>query len=240
MIKSLLVAFTFFFTLPALANEAQIHYVGFNAFGEDKHQSGVAFDAYIDKLRPIMRRYGMTVEAYNVLHGGSDDLAADVITFGTAKDQQSFQAFFQDPEFQAIFPMLVGALSDHQVVFTMGRFAPENAGPGAHTLLSARWLENEAGGEKLRSIYASSAPIYEKYGAIMKTHSKGVYSNRGLGAEVTDTVPPASFELWSVRDAHGLFDDKQIKDAEKKAQEVVSRTEDFWIVPRHKKASSSR
>ena len=54
------------------------------------------FDDYIRKLRPIMSRYGMTVDSYDVQHGGSDKLSADVVTFGSASDEESFQAFFQD------------------------------------------------------------------------------------------------------------------------------------------------
>ncbi len=68
-----------------------IHYIGFNKFVADHEaHSSRTFDDYIRKLRPIMSRYGMTFDAYDVLHGGGEDLEADVVTFGTAKDEDSF------------------------------------------------------------------------------------------------------------------------------------------------------
>ena len=129
-------------SMPALAS-GEIHYIGFNRFVADHEaQSSVTFDEYLGKLRPIMDRYGMTVEAYDVLHGGSDQLSANIVTFGTAKDQESFQAFFSDAEFQQVFPMLIGALSEHQVVFTSGPFAIDSEHHG-NTLLSMSWFDGD-------------------------------------------------------------------------------------------------
>lgn len=238
MIKALFAAVIFLVSLPVAAGDATVHYLGFNAFGADKAESGKIFDAYMEKLRPIMHRYGMTVEAYNVLHGGSDKLKADVITFGTAKDQQSFQAFFQDAEFQAIFPMLFGALEDHQVVFTATDFEPRKLPAGSHTLLSATWPKEEAGLKKIGALHHKLAPVYEKYGVAMQAHSSGVYSNRGLGAEISDTLPPALVELWAVRDAHGLFDDPDMKQTSEEMRGLADRTEDFWIAPRYQDAGA--
>ena len=216
-----------------VAEDPQIHYMGFNAFGADKAKSSEVFDAYLETLRPIMARYEMTADAYNVVHGGSDNLRADVVTFGTAKDQASFQAFFQDPEFQKIFPMLLGALDDHQVVFTSGAFVP-NPQHGAHTLLSASWFKDgaEAPLKTMASINHKIEPVFAKYGVEMLGHTAGVYSNRGLAAEVKDTHAPQLIELWSIKDAHGFLDDPLMKEAGHDLEALVERSEDFWIVRR--------
>ena len=59
---------------PADAGDT-IHYIGFNKFVADPEaDSGRVFDDYIHQLRPIMSRYGMTVDAYDVMHGGTEDL----------------------------------------------------------------------------------------------------------------------------------------------------------------------
>ena len=127
------------FLAPAHAGET-IHYIGFNQFVADHAADGSrVFNDYVHLLRPIMSRYGMTVDAYNVLHGGTEQLAADVVTFGSAPDEESFQAFFADPEFQEIFPMLAGALAGRQVIFTSDAFAPTGQESG-HTLLSLNWV----------------------------------------------------------------------------------------------------
>lgn len=219
---------------PALqADEARIHYMGFNAFAADKAKSGRAFDAYLEKLAPIMKRYGMTADAYNVMHGGSDNLKADVVTFGTAKDQASFQAFFQDAEFQAIFPMLFGALEDHQVIFTGGVFMPSPK-DGTHTLLSASWFKGDSAAamETIAGAHKNMKPVFEKYGVQMMAHTAGVYANQGLAADVKDTHAPQLLELWSVKDAHGFFDDPMQVEANNKVKALLSRSEDFWIVKR--------
>jgi len=214
--------------------DTQIHYMGFNSFGADKAASGKAFDAYIVKLRPIMARYGVTGDPYSVVYGGKGELKADVVTFGTAKDQASFQAFFQDPELQAIFPMLIGALNDHQVVFTAHSFAPGPERAGANVLLSVNWLKGDTAEATMavQALTEKASAIFSKYGVERLGKTVGVYSNRGLAAEIEDTVPPHLVELWAMKDAHGYFDDPVSLATEKEAKSLITRSESFWITER--------
>ncbi len=218
---------------PALAS-GEIHYIGFNRFVADQEtESGIVFDDYIRKLRPIMSRYGMTVDSYDVQHGGSDKLSADVVTFGSASDEESFQAFFQDPDFQQIFPMLFTALSDHQVIFTSDPFAVSGR-KGGHTLLTLGWVDGDpvAGLARLQALNDEIRPVFATYGVELEAQTAGVMSNRGLAAEVTQTAPPHLLELWSIRDAHGFFDDPIVQSSNEAAEQVVSRSESFWLRPR--------
>jgi len=218
----------------AHAESTEIHYLGFNSFGADKAASGKAFDTYIKHLRPIMAKYGMTAATYNVRHGGNGDLKADVVTFGTAKDQASFQAFFQDPDFQKLFPQLLGALDDHQVVFTSGSFAPHHVTHGSNILLSVNWLngEAEAAVKRLNAINHKASHVFEKYGVQMLGQTAGVYSNRGLAADVKDTHPPQLLELWAIKDAHGFFDDEAIASTADEIKELTKKSESFWLAER--------
>jgi hypothetical protein len=218
---------------PATAS-GEIHYIGFNRFvAAQAMESGTIFDDYIRQLRPIMSRYGMTVDSYDVQHGGSDELTADVITFGTATDNESFQAFFEDPEFQQIFPMLLAALSDHQVIFTSDPFAVRSQ-KGAHTLLTLDWVngDSDAGLARLEALNDKLRPVFGTYGVELAAQTSGVMSNRGLAAEVTPTAPPQLLELWSIRDAHGFFDDPVVRSSTEAKDQVLSRSEAFWLSPR--------
>ncbi len=214
-----------------LHTSERVHYIGFNKFVVDHEaQSGEAFDEYIRKLLPIMARYDMTGEVFNAVHGGSDELSADVITFGTAKNQESMQAFFQDAQFQAIFPMLLDALSGHQVIFTSGPIAISGKQQDP-TLLSLTWVEGDgaAGVAKLNELNDRLNPILDKYGARQIAQATGVLSNRGLGAEIAQTTPPQLLELWSISDAHGLFDDPLVQSTEQEGKALISRSEAFWL-----------
>ncbi len=230
----LLVLLAMFAGLSAHASDV-IHYIGFNKFNAGyEADNGRVFDEYIHHLRPIMSRYGMTVDAYDVLHGGTEDLSADVVTFGSAPDEESFQAFFADPEFQQLFPMLVGALGDHQVIFTSGAFAVTLKEPG-HTLLSLNWVNGDAiaGVGKLQDLNHRISPVFDQYGVRQIAHTTGVMSNRGLAAEIAQTTPPQLLELWSIRDAHGFFDDPLVQASNKESEAVVSRSESFWLRQRN-------
>lgn len=226
----LLVLLTAFAGPPALAS-GEIHYIGFNSFVTDQEtESGIVFDDYIRKLRPIMSRYGMTVDSYDVEHGGSDKLPADVVTFGTASDEESFRAFFQDPDFQQIFPMLIEALGGHQVIFTSDPFAVSEK-KGGHTLLTLEWVNGDpaAGLAKLQELNDEIRSVFGTYGVELEAQTAGVMSNRGLAAEVTQTTPPHLLELWSIRDAHGFFDDPVVRSSNEAAEHIVSRSESFWL-----------
>ncbi len=210
-----------------------IHYIGFNSFHAGDHtQSAQDFDDYISELLPIMDKYGMTLAVYNVVHGGSEALPADVVTFGTATDQHSFQAFFEDPALHAIFPTLAGALSGHQVVFTSGPFLPDTAGR-EHLLLQLDWLQaSPEAAAKLRADSSAYQQAQQRYGVRQVAQSTGIMSNRGLAAEVEDTVPPQSLEIWRMRDAHGFFDDPEVRTVHDSIEALVDRSEAFWLTPR--------
>ena len=229
----LIVLSTMFACLQAYASD-NIHYIGFNKFVADNEaESSRVFDDYIHQLRPIMSRYGMTVDAFDVLHGGSAELPADVVTFGSAPDEESFQAFFADPELQEIFPMLVGALGGHEVIFTSGPFSVTGNESG-HTLLSLNWVDGDAtdGVSRIQALNEKTSSVFGQYGVRQIDDTAGLMSNRGLAAEITPTAPPQLLELWSIRDAHGYFDDPLVQSTNKKAEAIISRSEAFWLKAR--------
>jgi hypothetical protein len=239
IIKAVLLSFlTITFLAVTFLNKAyandKIHYIGFNAFlEENKGVSGRAFDDYIKNLLPIMKRYGMTFDIYNVVHGGSDDLQADVVTFGSVKNMAVFQKFFQDPDFIAIFPRLHGALSSHQVVFTTSAFEQQQKSSG-HTLLSLNWLTGEptASADKVAQLFNSTVNLFEQYGVNKLVSSTGLMSNKGLAADVEQTAPPHQVELWSIDNAHGFLDNAEVKKMHHNVKKLVQRSEDFWLEKR--------
>jgi hypothetical protein len=218
---------------------AEVHYIGFNKFNaQQRETSARAFDNYTRDLRPIMARHGMTLQVYSVVHGASKEIEADAITFGTAPDQQSFQAFFQDPDLQAIFPTLVAALSRHQVVFTAGEFNPEHSGTDA-LLLQMDWFdESPSNGMQYQALLEQYAPVIAKYGVRRLASSKGIMSNLGLAGEIVARPAPQAMELWSMQDAHGFFDDPKVKQTNHKISALVTRSEAFWLRRRDDEKSS--
>jgi len=229
----LLTVLSVMFLGKAFGND-EIHYIGFNAFPEgDKGISGKVFNDYIQDLLPIMKRYGMTFDIYNVVHGGSDDLKADVVTFGSVKNMKVFQQFFQDPDFITIFPTLHNTLSSHQVVFTTSAFEQKQNTSG-HTLLSLNWLLGEPtdSAVKVAQLLKATENLFEQYGVNKLVTSSGVMSNKGLAAEVEKTIPPHHVELWSIDNAHGFLDDSQVKKTHSKIKTLVQRSEGFWLEKR--------
>lgn len=235
MLKSLtarLVASVCLLLISIGASAQSVHFVGFNSLHlENKDAHKTAFQGYIKQLKPIMARYGVTTDVYEVVFGGDGEVKADYVTFGSAKDQASFQAFFQDAEFHSIFPTLVGALREHQVVFTEDEFAPDNKSIPGHTLLVMNWLkgDKEAALKKVHGFMERLEPVNKKYGARSVAFGSGVYSNKGLAANVTDTVPPQFVEIWSIEDAHGLFDDPEAKAVFQEAENLVDHSESYWL-----------
>ena len=226
----LVCVFVVMISFPAQGAD-EIHYIGFNQFVADRdEQSAREFDEYIRKLRPIMSRYGMTLETFDVVHGGSENLAADVVTIGSARDQESFQAFFADAEFQEIFPILVGALGDHKVVFTSGPFSP-TGNTDNHALLSLSWLNGDPidGIARLNELNSRNSAVFDTYGVQQMAESTGVAASHGLAGEVTPTVAPQHLELWSIHDAHGFLEDPLIKSSVEETKDLVSRSESFWL-----------
>jgi len=223
---------TVIFSLSLEASSA-INFVGFNAFNKSNlKQSSSLFDDYINQLIPIAAKYGMKFGIYDVSHGGSSELDADVVTFGRVPDMKSFQAFFQDPDFVKISPMLHQALDGHQVIFTEGGFAPTQS--KGHTLLSLVWLQGDTVGavKALEDIQKNSFATFQKYGVSLQIESAGVSSNKGLQQEILATKPPHQMEIWSMRDAHGYLESENAKVAHKNAQRYIARSEDFWLKAR--------
>jgi len=214
-----------------------VHYIGFNTLNsDDKESSGKIFDRYIHKLMPIMEKYEMSLQIFDVVHGGSEKLNADRVTIGSVKNMETFQAFFSDPDLQAILPMLDNALSEHQVVFTESSME-KSPTTKAHTLLSLSWLK---GNEKQQEIATKAIDkskkniqhIFENYGVNQLATTVGLMSNKGLGQQVQPTHAPQQLELWSMRDAHGFFEHKEVVASTHEIKEYIKRTENFWIKER--------
>lgn len=231
---SLIVGILLSATIPSLA-EGKVHFIGFNSLKtENKAHHQETFDAYIRKLKPILAKYGVITDVYDVVFGGDGSVKADLVTFGTAKDQESFQAFFQDPEFHKIFPMLLDALDEHQVVFTADAFSPDTEAIPGHTFLALNWLKGDVADarKEVDVLVEKLAPYNKKYGARKIAFGSGMYSNKGLATEVVDTVPPQFVELWSIEDAHGLFEDANAKEIFKQTSAIVERSESYWLQER--------
>ena len=147
----------------------QLHYVGFNTLNsKDKTNSRIIFDNYLHQLAPIMLKYDMNLQIFDVSYGGSDKLTADVITVGSVRDMETFQAFFADPQLQKILPLLDKALGQHEVIFTSQSIA-KTGDDDRHTLLSLFWLkgDNDQLADAQKSIASSInsiKPIFHKYG----------------------------------------------------------------------------
>ena len=228
-----LVLLTLLFSFRTFAGD-EIHFIGFNTFDqENMAQSNKTFDNYITQLMPIMARHGMTYEMYNVKHGGSEALNADVITFGSIKNMQTFQTFFQDPALHAIMPMLEQALSQHQVVFTRDAMEKHHDA-SAHTLLSLQWLEGQPQqtSATLSAMTKNISERFSHYGVKKALASQGLMSNKGLGKDNQQTQPPHQVELWSINDAHGFFDDPKVVEFDRKIKQYIQRSENFWLKQR--------
>ena len=211
------------------AAEHEVHYIGFNQFtAAETAVDGKNFDNYIRRLRPILARHEMPLTILDVVHGGSAELPASVVTIGTARNLEAFQAFFADPELQDIFPSLVTALDDHQVVFTDDPLEVGNS----LTLLELTWSDSDTPGSELRAIESTVAHLYETYGVTRVSESTGSMSNRGLAAEVSPTTPPGRLVVWSMADPHGFLENSLVRTARARAAALVDRIESFWLRPR--------
>lgn len=209
-----------------------VYYVGFNHFSEDQGAGAAqVFTDYKDAIAPIMARYGLTLKTYRVVHAQSDAIEADAITFGTAPDQQSFAAFFADPDFQAQFPKLVGIIKNHVVIFTSEPLAPKRSSPGRDTRLSLYWLKGDTNesAAALLEVDANLAGAKRAFGVTDEGEARGVFANRGLAAEITVITPPDMLMISSFRDAHGYYDDDAVEAAQAKAQHYIAGSSVFWL-----------
>ena len=212
----------------------QINYIGFNLFKSDKNgENAAVFDLYVNDLIPIMERYGLTLRTYRVVHGGNDHLNAHAITFGTAPDQQSFGAFFADPEFQQLFPTLVEIIEDHVVVFTQEQFSPSTAKKDNPLLLSAAWLrgEREQSYKALLLLEEGTEIARQRHGARLLARTHGMMASRGIVDPVENIMPPDVVAIWNIDDPHGYYDEPSINEFSKKAREYIENSAALWLQP---------
>ncbi len=222
---------------PTGADETvpSIHYIGFNHFidGGDFDTTKV-FSEYIETVVPIMARYGMTLDVYSVSHASGDGFPADAVTFGTAPDQESFVAFFSDPEFQAAFPDLVGIIEDHNVVFTSGPLAPRSPmDADSNTLLTAYWFREATAGHRARfdELQRSLKPAMDTHGVAIASEASGVQANEGLAGQVTPVAPPELLSLRVFKDAHAYFEDGIVAEVRPLIHETLRVEGGYWIEP---------
>ena len=183
-----------------------------------------------------MKKYEMSLQIFDVVHGGSEKLKADRVTIGSVKDMETFQAFFGDPELQAILPMLNNALREHQVIFTSNSMEKPLTSK-AHTLLSLNWLKGDDKQKEtaIKAMEQSNKKIqhtFKNYGVNQLATTMGLMSNKGLGQEVQPTQAPQQLELWSMRDAHGFFDNKEVIASTQETKKYIARAVKFWIKER--------
>ena len=106
-----------------------------------------------------------------------------------------------------------------------------------HTLLSLSWLkgdkrENEIAIEAIEQSNKKIQHTFKSYGVSQLVTTVGLMSNKGLGQEVQPTQAPQQLELWSMRDAHGFFDNKEVIASAQESKEYIKRAENFWIKER--------
>lgn len=211
--------------------EPQVNYIGFNTLKTNNKAANVAaFHAYIRIIKPLMMAQGMTLDVYKVDHNSDPLRPVDFITFGTAKDQQSFQAFFENADFQKAFPTLVGIIDAHFVTFVDGPVIPEEI-HGGYTQLSLNWL-NSSEGESLRRV----AEINHKIEAIATHHDArlthrvaGQFASTGLTDDIAPAEAPSIVSLWHMKDPHEFLEHSQVSKLNKQAAEMSKMFRSYWI-----------
>ena len=213
--------------------QPQINYIGFNDFVDSELDAEDIFSTYIDTIEPIMAKHGLTLETYRVTHALSDHIPADAITFGTAPDQESFQAFFADPDFQAVFPDLVSVIQNHVVVFTDAPFAPDGTSAIQPMMLRMHWIREPLESNRA-SLLALDAPLQglkDRHGVGQIGEGRGVSANEGLAGEIKEIPAPHVLTLRTFRDAHAYLEAPAVEAAYEKAEEYVKTSSVFWIEP---------
>lgn len=218
--------------LQADPTSHQIHYVGFNSLKADqKATHDKAFRDYIQALKPIMASHGLTLEVFETTHQNAEQ-PVDYISFGSAPDQASFQRFFDDPAFQALFPVLVGALEHHFVAFTDGPFKP-NTEHKSHQLLSVSWLQGDIAQslKTLNALRVENVNVLERHNVEFVAVRHGVMASTGLADHVEMVPAPNLMEIWQIPDPHTLFDDKAFQNMESDAKQHTQNIRSYWIEP---------
>lgn len=207
-----------------------VAYIGFNTLKSDDKAAHVeTFDDYVRAITPIMRRHGMTLSVYKVDHSDPAH-PADFITFGTAKDQASFQAFFTDAEFQAEFPKLVGIIDSHFVTFTDRAVVPAPA-HHTYTRLTLDWLRDsgDAAFTQVAAIEHDVAPFAKAHRAARTHHARGLFASTGLADDVAPFEAPSLVSLWQIPDPHGFLEDPGVRSLNDHLSGHFKETRTYWI-----------
>ena len=209
----------------------QVSYIGFNTLKADHKAHRVeAFKNYIATIKPIMERYGHTLDVYKVDHNSDPDHPVDFITFGTAPSQQAFQAFFGDAEFQHAFPTLVENIGGHFVTFVDSVVVPEKR-HGGYTMLSLDWLKDMDDGARhaFGEMDHKLASIGVHKGADRTHKATGVMASTGLTDDLAPAEAPSVVALWHMTDPHDFLEDSEVSAINRKLAEHSASYRSFWI-----------
>lgn len=214
-------------------NEAAplVSYIGFNTLKADHKKDRIAaFREYVKTIKPIMAEYGMTLDVYKVDAASDTHHPVDFITFGTAVDQQSFQAFFGDAKFQEAFPTLVHNIEAHFVTFVDRPVVPEQR-HGGYTQLSLDWLKHSDDGAMgvFAALEHDVAAIGAHKGAQQTHRAAGVMASTGLTDDVAPAKAPTFVSLWHMEDPHAFLEDEKVSALNKKLAEHSETYRSFWI-----------
>lgn len=211
----------------------EISYIGFNTLKSGHKAANVkAFLEYIKTITPLMEAQGMDIAVYNVDHTSDPEKPVDFITFGTAKDQQSFQAFFANDDFQKAFPTLVGVIETHFVAFVDSPVIPEEV-HGGYTQLSLDWLKS-TDGEMMKQVDALNHKIEgiaAHHGARQTHRVAGQFASTGLTDDVAPAEAPSIVTVWHMKDPHGFLEHSEVSKLNKQAAENSKMFRSYWISP---------
>lgn len=211
-----------------------INYIGFNTLKSDNKQvHHAAFHRYVTAVLPIMAKYGMALKVFRVEHNSNPEMPVDFITFGTAPDQEKFQAFFQDKDFQAQFPNLVNAIGAHFVTFNDQTIMP--SGQRADMQLALEWLSEKTpeSEQKMAQINDTLVQLGRSMGATQTHLATGVLASVGLSNDVMPVEPPTSVSVWQMTDPHGFLESKEVQSLNKELSEILREYRTYWITEQH-------
>lgn len=216
----------------AVAGSApEVSYIGFNTLKADHKAANIeAFHKYISIIKPIMMAQGMTLDVYKVDHASDPEIPVDFITFGTAKDQQSFQAFFTNQEFQKAFPTLVGIIESHFVTFVDGPATPEKV-QGGYTQLSLDWLKSteDVVMKQVAELDHKINSIAAHHGATQTHRVAGQFASTGLTDDIAPAEAPTIISVWHMKDPHGFLEHSEVSKLNKQVAENSKMFRSYWI-----------
>ena len=211
----------------------QVSYIGFNTLKSNHKAANVAaFHEYIRAIKPLMTAQGMTLDVYKVDHNSDPAGPVDFITFGTAKDRQSFQAFFANEDFQRAFPTLVGIIEAHFVSFVDGPVIPEKI-HGGYTRLSLDWLKSTDDDmlKRIAEINHKVEEIAAHHGARQTHRVAGQFASTGLTDDIAPAEAPNVVSLWHMKDPHDFLEHSDVSKLNKQAAEMSKMYRSYWISP---------